>query len=72
MDLVHPYLTIISDTTKGETSVSDKYSAKSQGWGIWKVGEDKTSERKCLTTRNDGNIEVVLVKVIIPLILLVN
>lgn len=59
VDLVHPYLTIISDTTKGETSVSDKYSAKSQGWGVWKVGEDKTSERKCLTTRNDGNIEVV-------------
>lgn len=59
VDLVHPYITIISDTTKGETSVTEKYYAKSQGWGVWKVGEDKPSDRKCLTTRNDGNIEVV-------------
>ena len=57
--LVNPYLTIISDTTKGETSVTEKYTSKSQGWGVWKQGEYTPTERKCLTTRNDGNVEVV-------------
>lgn len=57
--LVNPYLTIISDTTKGETSVTEKYSSKSRGCRVWKKGEYTPTERKCLTTRNDGNIEVV-------------
>ncbi len=59
VDMVHPYITIISDTTKGATSVTEKYTAKSQGYKVWKVGEKEQVERKCLTTRNDGNIEVV-------------
>lgn len=57
--LVNPYLTIISDTTKGETSVTEKYTSKSRGCRVWKKGEYTPTERKCLTTRNDGNIEVV-------------
>lgn len=57
--LVNPYLTIISDTTKGETSVTEKYSSKSRGCRVWKKGEYTPTERKCLTSRNDGNIEVV-------------
>lgn len=57
--LVHPYLTIISDTVKGETSVTEKYTSKSKGWQVWKSGEETQIERKCLTTRNDGNIQVV-------------
>ena len=59
VDLVNPYLTIISDTTKGETSATEKYTSKSQGYSVWKLGEYTPTERKCLTTRNDGNIEVV-------------
>lgn len=59
VDLVRPYLTIISDTKKGETSVAEKYTSKSQGWGVWKVGEHTSTGRKCLTTRSDGNIEVI-------------
>ncbi len=59
VDLVNPYLTIISDTTKGETSATEKYTSKSQGYSVWKQGEYTPTERKCLTTRNDGNVEVV-------------
>ena len=56
--LVSPFITIISDTKKGETSVSEKYSDKSSGWNVWKEGENSPTFRKCLTTRSDGNIEV--------------
>lgn len=56
---VNPYLTIISDTKKGETSVTDKYASKSRGWKVWKANSNDSEERKCLTTRNDGNVEVI-------------
>ena len=58
VDTVNPYLTIISDTKKGDTSASDKYSAKSKGIKIRKSDSYFVEERKCLTTRNDGNIEI--------------
>jgi beta-lactamase superfamily II metal-dependent hydrolase len=56
--LVNPYLTIISDTSNVETSVSSKYSAKSRGWNVYNELTRKFQERSCLTTRQDGNIEV--------------
>lgn len=52
VSLVNPRLTIISDTAKSDASAADKYSAMSRGWSV--NGKD----RKCITTRNDGNIEV--------------
>lgn len=58
VSLVNPYITIISDTKKGETSVSEKYSQKSIGLKVWKEGEEVPTLRKCLTTRSDGNIRV--------------
>lgn len=55
--LVNPYLTIISDTQVGETSVTEKYAAKTRGWVVHK--DDAESEKRyCVTTRNDGNIQV--------------
>lgn len=56
VSLVNPYITIISDTSKGSTSVSEKYSNKSKGFNIYNRNTGKHEERKCLTTRNDGNI----------------
>lgn len=53
VSLVNPRITIISDTTKCETSASSKYTNMSRGWKV------NGKERKCLTTRNDGNITVV-------------
>lgn len=53
VSLVNPKVTIISDTNKSDASASGKYTNMSRGLiveGKW---------RKCLTTRNDGNITVV-------------
>ena len=50
---VNPCITIISDTAKTNASASDKYTNMSSGWTA--NGQD----RKCLTTRKDGNIKVI-------------
>lgn len=52
VSLVNPRITIISDTTKSDASAVDKYTQRSRGWTV------RGEERKCLTTRNDGNITV--------------
>jgi competence protein ComEC len=53
---ISPYLTIISDGPS-DTTASDKYSNNSSGWTVHKRNSGK-EERKCVTTRNDGVIEV--------------
>ena len=57
--MVEPYITIVSDTAKSDTSVTEKYEAKTKGWNVKNQSSDKMEERKCLTTRNDGNIKVI-------------
>lgn len=52
VSLVNPRITIISDTNKSDASAVDKYTQNSRGWKV------RSEERKCLTTRNDGNITV--------------
>ena len=59
VDLVKPDITIISDKSGTDTSASQKYTNKSKGY---KVNNKLTGEKKdryCLTTRKDGNIEVI-------------
>lgn len=58
VNLVTPYLTIISDTTKGNTSVTEKYANKSKGYPVYNNSNGKKEHRSCLTTRNDGNIMI--------------
>ena len=55
-----PNIVIISDGPAGETSVTEKYSVQAKGWVVRKRGQygDQGKERKCLTTRNDGTIEI--------------
>jgi competence protein ComEC len=55
---VNPYITIISDTSKVDTTAADSYSNHSKGYKVYKVSCDESVERKCLTTRKDGNILV--------------
>lgn len=57
VNTVNPRLTIISDTNKIAASASDKYTQKSRGWTVYN-SNGSSQERKCLTTRNDGNIEI--------------
>lgn len=55
---VNPRLTIISDTNKIGASASDKYTRISRGWEV-ENSNGEMNKRYCLTTRNDGNIQVV-------------
>ncbi|WP_298064088.1 MBL fold metallo-hydrolase [uncultured Rikenella sp.] len=53
VSLVNPRITIISDTAKTNASASDKYTHNSRGFKV------DGATRYCLTTRKDGNIDVV-------------
>lgn len=59
VDLVNPRLTIVSDTTKCDTSAVEAYGKKSSGYDVWNTLSKVKEKRNCLTTRKDGNIEVV-------------
>lgn len=52
-----PDLTIISDGDVCDTSATSRYSAISKGWLVHDQNGNST-ERKCLTTRNDGTVTV--------------
>ena len=58
MKLVAPRLTVISDTTKSETSAVDKYTRASSGLSVFNCSNRAFENRKCLTTRNDGNLQI--------------
>lgn len=53
-----PYLVIISDGPKGETSVTEKYEQKAKGWTVYKRSDNSSEKRYCLTTRKDGVIVI--------------
>lgn len=59
VNLVNPYITVISDTNKGETSAVSKYYLKSKGYKVNNKLTGEKEDRYCLTTRKDGNIEVI-------------
>ena len=59
VNLVNPYITVISDTNKGETSAVSKYYLKSKGYTVNNKLTGEKEDRYCLTTRKDGNIEVI-------------
>ena len=54
---ITPRLTIISDGRFCDTSATDRYAQKTQGWMVHKRSGGK-EKRKCVTTRNDGVIVV--------------
>lgn len=56
-----PQLTITSDGKYSDTS-TDRYSEISSGWEVLRRTTGQYVERKCLTTRNDGVINVKLFK----------
>ena len=56
-DNFSPKLTIISDSKFLDTSATQRYGEVTQGWTVHRRnGPDQT--RKCVTTRNDGVIDV--------------
>ena len=53
----NPLLTIISDGRYVDTSATDRYGQVTKGWMVHsRSGPDQ--KRKCVTTRNDGTIDV--------------
>lgn len=58
VNLVSPKLTVISDTIKSEASAVDKYTRASKGFSVFNSSSRQYEARKCLTTRNDGNIKI--------------
>lgn len=63
---VKPLITIISDTSKGTTSVTEKYGDDTIGFKVHNCVTSKDESRYCLTTRNDGNIDVTFGETDIP------
>ena len=58
-DHISPLITIISDGRTVDTSATSRYSAKTRGWRVRRrIGTYE--DRRCVTTRNDGHIEVVI------------
>ena len=55
----NPLLTIISDGRYIDTSATDRYGQVTKGWAVHsRSGPDQ--KRKCVTTRNDGTIDVAI------------
>ena len=59
VDKVNPRLTIISDSSKSSTTAQTKYTSASRGWDVHNLNSGRDEKRYCLTTRSDGNIEIV-------------
>jgi competence protein ComEC len=59
-----PSIVIISDTAVGPTSVTEKYYGKTNdaGWQVVNRSNGASEKRYCLTTRDDGTIEVICTK----------
>lgn len=54
----HPFITLISDGSFVNTSATSKYDNVTQGWNIFSRRNGTYRKRKCVTTRNDGTIEI--------------
>jgi competence protein ComEC len=53
-----PLLTVISDGRFCDTSATGRYGAVTTGWTVGSRKTRQSEERKCLTTRNDGDIRI--------------
>ena len=54
---MNPFLTVISDSKLNETSYRENYGKMSKGWKVYNKNSEKT-ERKTLSTYNDGSITI--------------
>ena len=59
LTILDPLLTIISDGRFVDTSATGRYSAQTEGWNVQKRSGG-TEIRKCVTTRNDGAIDITI------------
>jgi len=57
VNLVNPYLSIVSDGRLVDSSANHRYSQKTKGWEVFKKNGNSET-RKCLSTNSDGEIFV--------------
>lgn len=55
---LHPKITLISDGRFVDTSATSRYDNVTEGWEVSSRSNKPRRQRKCVTTRNDGAIEV--------------
>ena len=53
-----PHIVLVSDGRVQDTSVTSRYTDKASGWTVLSRSGKPTEKRYCITTRNDGMIEV--------------
>jgi competence protein ComEC len=58
LNLVNPRLTVISDSSKKDTSAIADYSIASRGWNVFSRKDGSPIRRKTLSTYNDGYITI--------------
>ena len=58
-DHFRPIITLISDGRIVDTSATSRYTDVTKGWSVRRRNETR-QDRKCVTTRNDGTIEVTI------------
>ncbi|GHT57533.1 hypothetical protein AGMMS49982_24410 [Bacteroidia bacterium] len=56
--LVKPRITIISDSSKKDTSAAADYSRVSRGWTVYNRSDGTSQQRKTLSTYHDGVINI--------------
>ena len=56
-DHISPVLTLVSDGRVVDTSATNRYTEVSRGWDVNRRGGG-TLRRYCVTTRNDGSIDI--------------
>lgn len=61
-DYFTPDIVIISDGPVSNTSITSKYTYIADGWTVQSRSGKETQKRSCLTTRNDGTIEIKIYK----------
>ena len=56
--LINPRLTVISDSSKKDTSSVDDYSKISRGWTVFSREDNSSQNRKTVSTYHDGVINI--------------
>ena len=62
LNTINPKLCIVSDGRVQNTDATSRYSAHASGWSVHKKSTGEWNDRKCLTTRTDGNVDIVIGK----------
>lgn len=58
LNTIKPRLCVVSDGRVQNTDATSRYSGHAAGWQVKSKSDGSSQNRKCLTTRTDGSIEI--------------